>query len=121
MPRRGRVRFLASKFSSSIFGFPVFGSFGSLSHTSVPHSASPQLLIRIWLSLPSVYQVPNGSAADAGAIAFGPIIDNAIVESQNAAAALRLMLIGFLVPLVCEIGKDGRGHTLIGYKNDLCG
>jgi hypothetical protein len=68
-----------------------------------------------------VYQVPNGSAADAGAIAFGPIIDNAIVESQNAAPALRLMLIGSLIPLVCEMVKDGRGVWLSRITHALCG
>jgi hypothetical protein len=43
----------------------VVGSFGALSHTSAPHSASPHLLMRTPLSLPSVYQVPRGSAVRA--------------------------------------------------------
>ena len=51
----------------------------------------------------------NGEAANAGQMAFGPVINNAIVESQSAAAALRFILIGSLVPLVCEMVKDDRG------------
>jgi hypothetical protein len=65
--------------------------------------------------------VPSGSAADAETIAFGPTSDNAIVESQIAVAALRLMLIGSLVPLVCEMVKDGRGVWLSEITYAFCG
>ena len=53
-PSSGRLCLLASALFLSVFGWPVAGSFGSLSQTSAPHSAPPQLVMRTWLSLSAV-------------------------------------------------------------------
>ena len=74
-PISGRLCLLASALFLSVFGRPVAGSFGSFSHTKVPHSAPPQLVMRTWLSLSPVYQVPVGSAANAGPISHDPLHD----------------------------------------------
>src|ERR1700733_14213163 len=91
-PRSGLPCLLASALFLSSFGLPVAGSIGSLSDTKVPHSAPPQLVMRTWLSLFAVYQVPSGSAAWAGVI--GPAaLHNRAIESHNAAAATRWIFI----------------------------
>src|SRR5271156_7170613 len=68
MPRSSRLFLAASELFLSVFGWLVSGSFGSASHDSVPHSASPQLTMRTLAFLSPVNQVPSGSAARAGAI-----------------------------------------------------
>src|SRR5271154_139551 len=88
-PMSGRLCLLASALFLSVFGRPVDGSFGSLSPTSVPHSAPPQLVMRTWLSLSAVYQVPSGSAARAGPLRPGAMLDSASAASQSADAAVR--------------------------------
>src|ERR1700726_2795001 len=80
----GRLCLLASALLLSVFGRPVAGSIGSLSPTSEPHSAPPQLVMRTWLSLSAVYQVPSGSAARAGPLAVSAQADSTTVESQSA-------------------------------------
>src|SRR5277367_577876 len=91
-PMSGWLCLLVSALFLSVFGLPVAGSFGSFSHTNVPQSAPPQLVMRTWLSLSLVYHVPSGSAASAG-LRIGLVncdpLQNAIIASQSANAALR--------------------------------
>src|ERR1700743_1679096 len=89
-PRSGRLCLLASALFLSVFGRPVDGSFGSLSQTSDPHSAPPQLVMRVWLSLRAVYQLPSGSAARAGPVSV--IADSTMVESQRADAKRKVFI-----------------------------
>src|SRR5580704_9484215 len=106
MPSSGRVCLLASALFLSVFGRPVAGSFGSLSPTSTPHSASPHLVMRTWLSLSAVYQVPSGSEACAGPIELGPMVDSASAASQSADAAVRDSSISSL-----HFRARGRDHS----------
>src|SRR5271170_7802251 len=106
-PRSGRLCLLASALFLSSFGFPVAGSFGSLSPTSVPHSAPPQLVMRTWLSLSAVYQVPSGSAARAGPLGASAIADSTMVESQSAKRNV------FIASLYSCVSR-GRDHSRDG-------
>src|SRR5580658_1677759 len=94
MPSSGRLCLLASALLLSVFGRPVAGSIGSLSQTSEPHSAPPQLVMCTWLSLSAVYQVPSGSAARAGLLGASAIADSAMVESQSADAKRNVFIAG---------------------------
>src|SRR6202035_5845439 len=102
-PSSGRFCLLASALLLSVFGRPVAGSIGSLSQTSAPHSAPPQLVMRTWLSLSAVYQVPSGSAARAGALGISAIADSTAVESQSAKRNV------VIKSLYC-CGSRGRDH-----------
>src|SRR5215475_10007639 len=95
-PMSGRLCLLASALFLSVFGRPVAGSFGSLSQTSEPHSAPPQLVILTWLSLSAVYQVPIGSAARAGPCIA--IVAATSVARPNAGYAERNVCIGIPFP-----------------------
>src|SRR6185503_9850190 len=64
-PISGRLRFDASELFLSVFGLPVSASFGSFSHTMVPHSAPPQSAMRMRELPPWVSHLPIGSAASA--------------------------------------------------------
>src|SRR5580704_636259 len=112
-PRSGRFCLLASALFLSVFGRPVAGSFGSLSQTSAPHSAPPQLVIRTWLSLSAVYQVPSGSAARAGPLAVSAIAASTMVESQNAKRNV-------FIQNLCSCAPRGRDHNR-GGANCLIG
>src|SRR4029077_9378645 len=90
-PSSGRFCLLASALFLSVFGRPVAGSFGSLSQTSEPHSAPPQLVMRTWLSLSAVYQVPSGSAARAGPLGASAIASTT-VETQSADAKRKVFI-----------------------------
>src|SRR5580658_6068761 len=92
VPRSGWLCLLGSGLCLSVKGAPVVGSVGSCSQTSEPQSAPPQFVMLIWLSLSLVYQVPQGSAANAGTIRFAPV-DSPIAESQSASATLRQVII----------------------------
>src|SRR5580700_1027523 len=105
-PSNGRFCLLASVLLLSVFGRPVAGSFGSLSQTSEPHSAPPQLVMRTWLSLSAVYQVPSGSAARAGLLGVSAIVDSTMVESQSADAKRNV----FITSLY-SCGSRGRNHS----------
>src|ERR1700686_1650435 len=94
-PSSGRLCLLASALLLSDFGRPVAGSIGSLSQTSEPHSAPPQLVMRTWLSLSAVYQVPSGASA---------IVDSTMVESQSAKRNV------FITSLYSYVSR-GRDHT----------
>src|SRR5262249_54712222 len=61
-PTIGRVRLPASAFNLSTFGLPVSGSFGSFSHTMLPHKPPPHFAILMCDLPPSVSHVPVGSA-----------------------------------------------------------
>src|ERR1700719_1533983 len=103
-PRSGRLCFAASALFLSVFGRPVAGSFGSLSQTSAPHSAPPQLVMRTWLSLSAVYQVPSGSAARAGPAAVSAVADSTTVESQSAKRNV-------FIKSLYSCGSRGRDHS----------
>src|SRR5580692_10795262 len=107
-PSSGRLCLLASALFLSVFGRPVAGSFGSLSQTSAPHSAPPQLVMRTWLSLSAVYQVPSGSAARAGPLGVSATADSTTVESQSAK---RNVVIASLCSLSVARPDHSRGGT----------
>src|SRR6202795_3320039 len=106
MPSSGRLRLLASALLLSVFGRPVAGSIGSLSQTSEPHSAPPQLVMRTWLSLSAVYEVRSGSALRAGLLGASAIVDSTMVESQSADAKRNV----FITSLY-SCGSRGRNHS----------
>src|SRR5580692_617170 len=103
-PSSGRFCLLASALFLSVFGRPVAGSFGSLSQTSEPHSAPPQLVMRTWLSLSAVYQVPSGSAARAGPLGASAIAGSTTVDSQSAKRHV-------FIPSLYSCGSRGRNHS----------
>src|SRR6266851_1011942 len=105
-PSSGRLCLVASALFLSVFGRPVAGSFGSLSQTSAPHSAPPQLVMRTWLSFSAVYQVPSGSAARAGPLGVSATADSTMVESQSADAKRNVVITGLY-----SSGSRGRDHS----------
>src|ERR1700676_4255272 len=105
-PRSGRVCLLVSALFLSVFGGEVAGSFASLSQTRNPHSAPPQLVMRTWLSLSAVYQVPSGSAARAGPLGVSAIVDSAMVESQSADAKRNVF-----IKSLYSCGSRGRDNS----------
>src|ERR1700681_2462171 len=114
-PSSGRVCLLVSALFLSVFGRAVAGSFGSLSQTREPHSAPPQLVMRTWLSLSAVYQLPSGSAACAGPPGVSAIADSAMAESQSADAKRNV----FITSLYFSVPR-GRDHSR-GDANCLVG
>src|SRR5580692_10491129 len=115
-PISGRLCLVASALFLSVFGRPVAGSFGSLSQIRAPHSAPPQLVMRTWLSLSAVYQVPSGSAARAGPLVA--IVAATSVASPSADADERTVVMAgfmagftanFMASLHCR--PRGRDHS----------
>src|SRR5665213_31583 len=64
-PSIGCARLAGSGLSLSVFGFPVEGSVGSCSQTTVPHSLPLQLLRRTLVPPSDDNQVPSAKAASA--------------------------------------------------------
>ena len=103
-PRSGRLCLLASALFLSVLGRPVAGSFGSFSHTKLPHNAPPQLTIRTWLSFSPVNQVPSASAA----VAVLPKVASIklAVETQIATAVKRRLFMDHHLTLSCHQGRQ---------------